>query len=51
MGKVGRYTNYSGGTLAKIKDSIEVMAFNAILKLITKCKNQNHTFNSDPIRY
>ena len=27
------------------------MAFNAKFKLIIKCRNQDHVFNMDPIRY
>ena len=49
--KALHYANDSGGTLTKIKELIKAMAFDTKFKLITKHKNLNHVFRSNPIRH
>ena len=43
--------NDTGGMVTKIKEFPRIVSFELKFKLITKYKNKEHEFNSDPIRH
>lgn len=49
--KAGHYVNDSGGMVTKIKELIRKVSFVPKFELITKYKNKDCEFNSDPGRY
>ena len=49
--KSGKCANDAGGTVTKTKDLIKKVSFELKFKLIAKCKNREHEFNSDPIQH
>ena len=43
--------NDAGGMVTKTKELTRIVSFELKFKLITKYKNKEHEFNSDPIRH